>query len=426
MRNLYKKITALALAVAVIFCLAACGGGAATPPAATTPDTPDTSATAPATSTDDGFAGTIKIGLLLNVTGWFASNDLSNLYESQAFVDVINSQGGWDVDGQKYKLELVISDIQSDFGNVNSAAMYLIDQGVDFVVETLDFFISGAAPLFEEKGVMNVCMLSTGDPTFPDPNCPHSFLAGLNGTANQTLMGVRMMTENFPDVKTAVYTENDNGSNQATWDLLNKACEQYGITLLPNSVLYPGDSPDLAAVALQLVNSGADGILTQGSFDAMGSILKEVRNLGSDMPMDMFGLISPEMITQSAGADNAYNFCNLMYSQAPEDNIDIYNQMRAQVVKDHGEDAAVNTVGAFVNAEYVLLNMISMAKSLDVDTVMNTWTNATSVDTLYGPGTIGGAETYGMPGHAVGSPTSFMIMTKDGVVYKDRIETVIP
>ena len=56
----------------------------------------------------------LKIGALLNTTGWFASVDYNNQIEMQTLCDYINEQGGLDVGGTKYQLELVVEDGGSD------------------------------------------------------------------------------------------------------------------------------------------------------------------------------------------------------------------------------------------------------------------------------------------------------------------------
>jgi len=426
MKNTLKKSLALLMVIAMIAGLSACGNDSTTP---SQQPSPPGSSTSPGTppSGSDGGAETLRIGLLLNTTGWFAGNDLQAFYESNAIAEVINSQGGWDIGGKNYMIELVVSDIQSDFGNVNAAALYLIDQKVDFVIQTLDFFVASAAELFDRNGIMNICMMTTGNPDFPSPDYPHTFIAGLNGSVGQLEYGMKNLADNFPEVRTVIYAENDNGNNQATWELAKIAADKYGLELFTNYITYSGESPDMSAVALQLISSGADAVFTQGTPDAIGGMLKEVRNLGSDLIISMPGLISPTNIVAMVGQDAAYNYCNLFYSSAPEVNTEMFNKTLAKVGELYGSDVAQSFLGPWPSAIYILLNMMSAAGTTDVNSVMNTWRAATTVDTLYGRGLVGGALSYGMPGHAVGAPTSFMIMDRDGTVrYADRVETMIP
>ena len=422
----FRKPLALLVVFAIIALLAACGnGGGSGGGNADTGGGGSTGGPAAAPETS-GDTETLRIGLLLNLTGWFAANDLQAHYESSSIVDIFNSQGGWDIGGKKYMIELVESDLQSDFGNVNAAAMYLIDQDIDFVILTLDFFVAGAASLFEENGVMTVCMMTTMQEGFPGPDYPHAFVAGLNGVVGQVEYAAQNIAERFPDVKSIVYCENDTGTNQLIWDKILPGAQKNGLELIPEMVLYSGETTDLSSTALQLVNSGADAVITQGAPDNVGAIIKEVRNLGSDMPIGMMSIISPEIITMMVGQDNAYSICNLFYSMAPEDNIDIYNQTVEKCRETFGEDSLSGYTSVWPNSIYVLLNMMSVAGSTDVDAVMDAWQSSSTCPTIFGPGTVGGTESYGIANHAVAAPTSFMLMDKEGVHYFPRVETIIP
>ena len=160
-----KKLLALLLAAAMVLGLAACGSGSGSSsgggsttsdnaPAASTAD----SAAAPAADQNTTASGdnVLKIGALLNTTGWFASIDYNNQIEMQTLCDYINEQGGLDVGGTKYQLELVVEDGGSDAEGIRSAAQRLVDAGVKYVMETNDFWVEGAIDIFENAGVMNV------------------------------------------------------------------------------------------------------------------------------------------------------------------------------------------------------------------------------------------------------------------------------
>lgn len=119
-----KKLLALLLAAAMVLGLAACGSGSGSTtsdnaPAASTAD----SAAAPAADQNTTASGdnVLKIGALLNTTGWFASVDYNNQIEMQTLCDYLNEQGGIDIGGTKYQLELVVEDGGSDAEGIRSA-----------------------------------------------------------------------------------------------------------------------------------------------------------------------------------------------------------------------------------------------------------------------------------------------------------------
>ena len=162
-----KRIHALLMAAAMMFALAACGNQSndtSDPPSDNSQAVePDDSAT-PGGDTEPTKTGTLKIGLLVHQTGWFAGVDTPNYNEFHAILDYINDDlGGWTVGDTTYTLEPVAVDGQSDDTAVTSAALSLVDAGVDFVVETNDFWVASCADIFEEEGIMHTsayCVLA--------------------------------------------------------------------------------------------------------------------------------------------------------------------------------------------------------------------------------------------------------------------------
>jgi ABC-type branched-subunit amino acid transport system substrate-binding protein len=64
---------------------------------------------------------TLRIGALLATTGWWtAAYDASILAMTEIAVEKINEQGGITVNGDKYKVELVVADTKSDFDRLGT------------------------------------------------------------------------------------------------------------------------------------------------------------------------------------------------------------------------------------------------------------------------------------------------------------------
>ena len=437
MKRKLCKIAALLLVVVMLVGLAACNNGTDT--TSSGDETPGQSGSTDGGSTGGGSTGggstgdepaeVLKVGLLISVTGWFAMVDMSHMFSAQALAAIINEQGGWEIDGKKYQVEIVLSDIQSDFGNVQAAARYLLDQGVKYVIESIDFFVVGIQDLWEENGVMHMTTAMSGDNGFGGPEHPHAFVAGDNGFHNFIPQGMKLLKENFPGVRKLIYCENDTGGNLATWEKMNSHVGEFGFEMIPyaNSAVYAGETTDFAAIALQIISSGADAVIGTGSPANAVPILSEMRSLGSDMPYMLCTTLSGEALYGWAGADYAYNAATLGYSLDPAVNTDIANQINDRIRRDHGEETLINTHLNAANALYVLLNVMSMAGSTDVDTVMNTWRAQTEVPTVYGTGNLGGERTFGLPRQWVGNPGSFMIISREeGIRYLDRVPVFVP
>ena len=102
---------------------------------------------------EDGGEKTLKVGVALNETGWFSSFDLNGLYEIQTYVEILNERGGVEIGGEMYKIELYDADGQSDPAAFDGALMSLVDNGVDIVLTTNDFWVSNSVDILEMAGI---------------------------------------------------------------------------------------------------------------------------------------------------------------------------------------------------------------------------------------------------------------------------------
>lgn len=412
-----RKSIVLILSVIMLFVLAACGGGT-TPTEAPSTDIPTQ---APATEAPADQVGeepveekteTLKIGALLHQTEWFAGVDMANVYEFQAMIAYVNEDlGGWKIGDTIYELEPVMQDGRSDPEALRAGAMALIDAGVDFAVVTNDFWVVNCQDIFDDAGVLYACAYPVFVPGYFGPDHPMSFTAS-NGSVGDYKSGFEVLKEVYPDVKSIVYVENDNGNNDAALALMQPLAEEAGIDIV-ESVLYAGDITDYSAVALQIVNSGADAFMGNGAPEAYGAILKEVRALGSDIVMACIQGKPVSTIMEYAPAEACYNGFTVGGASDPTKNPEMYNALKEKVRAMFGDEAAENFDGAAANNLYVILQMMQNAGSIDPQEVAKAWESATAVDTLFGQGTIGGLETYGIANHAVGHPKPVSIMNPE-------------
>ena len=411
-----KKLLALLLVFAMIFSLAACGAAESSAPAS--------EAAAPA-------GDTLKIGLLVHQSGWFAGVDTPNFYEFNAMIDYVNEElGGWKVGDKTYKLEAVCVDGKSDPDALRSGAMALVDAGVDFVVETNDFWVASCADVFEDEGILHASAYCVLAPGYITPEHPMAF-TGSNGTGGDYATSFAALNKYYPDVKSVVLANDDNGLDETMLDLMKKYAEPYGIEV-KDMVIYPGDTTDYAPIAQKLVDSGADAFLGNGSPDAYGAILKAVRALGSDMVCACAQGKTATTLMEYAGKDACSNAFTLGPSTREEDkskNTDIMNGLIAKVAEKYGADTAANFDGAAANCLYIILQYMQKTGSVDPKVVAAEWEKGGTIETIYGTGTVGGEETYGVKNHAVGSPRSVSIIdpeAQDGWYFAEWIETLVP
>ena len=205
-----KRLLALLLAMAMVFALAACGGAESAAESAAPAESAASAAEAPA----EASGNVLKIGALLNTTGWFAAIDYNNQIEMETLVKYYNDQGGIDIGGTKYTLELIVEDGGSDAEGIRSAAQRLVDAGIKYVLETNDFWVEGAIDIFEQAGVMNIMAQNNMNHGVINAETQYSYSFS-NACTSQYFAAIKVVKDNYPEVTKVVYACDDNGVNDA-------------------------------------------------------------------------------------------------------------------------------------------------------------------------------------------------------------------
>lgn len=427
MKKHIRKLIALLLAGCMLFALAACGGtsteGESNAPVASDPvSSGENTPTGENTSTGDNV---IRIGALCNQTGWFAIYDYNNVLEMQCLAKMINDKGGLEVGGQTYTIEIIAEDGQSDASGIRSAAQLLADAGVDYVVETNDFWVEGALDIFENAGIMNIMAQNNVSYTTINENWDYSYTFS-NGAAAQYAAAFELLVRDYPQVKSIVHCENDDGSGEAKAALIKALCEKYGLEFIDKAVIYDAEATDFSAVALQLIATGADAFIGNASVTNAGSILKELRNNGSDMVLAGTIGANASMLKEAAGADASTNAFTMGSDlENPENNTEAFNELYNTFKAEYGDEVASAWCGVGVNCLYVLLELMKDAGSVEVEDVRAYIESAETVESIFGTANICGVETYGVK-HIISHPNSTTKLVDGEVVFGGWIDCYVP
>jgi branched-chain amino acid transport system substrate-binding protein len=357
-----------------------------------------------------GPAKTLKIGAILAVSGWYAAFDAMEAKHLQAVADIINDKGGISVKGEKYKVELVIEDGKSTIDGFGAAATRLsYDDKVKFVIGPSAFFGLASTPVFEEAKVLHVASWNTFQPGEMDANTPYAFL-GMNSTLGILPGSIKAMKKEFPNVKKLVVTTADDGAPPYMMPKVKKILAADGMSVI-DTILFPNEMEDFSPIAAK-ANSykDADGFMNLLSSPVgVASIIKGVRALGNNKPY---------ICVQTVPADEILSICG----KAAGNNV--MTSGIAPLAK--GNPALINEVFTraggkppmfLLNATgfWTLYKIIEAADSLDPAVVKAKWESMDKVETLFGPGLMGGKESYGIK-HAVTHPVPYNMLMKGEVV----------
>ena len=427
-----KKLLAILLAAAMVLSLAACGGEAASsapatdeaPASAAEEASASAEAAAPAEAQPAGD-NVLKIGALINTTGWFASIDYNNQIEMETLCKYYNDQGGIDIGGTKYQLELVVEDGGSDAEGIRSAAQRLVDQGIEYVVETNDFWVEGAIDIFENAHVMNIMAQNNMNHGVMNAETQYSYSFS-DACTSQFPAALDVIKDNYPEVKSVVYACDDNGVNAEQAALVKENAARVGLEYIDSPVIYDGESTDFSSVALKIVSSGADCFIGNGTPDNIAALIKEVRAAGSDMVCAAVITLSPGVLIGGSGLSDlsgAFTFGSDIAT--PEHNTDTFNEIYNLFVDTYGADNATAWNGAALDCLYNLLQLMQGAGSTDVEAVRSYFDSVDTVETLFGTGVRCGQETFGTA-HLIAHPSHALKAENGEIVYMGTYDCVAP
>jgi len=99
---------------------------------------------------------TLKIGVNGVMSGPAASWGLVNKYSAETTASMINAQGGWDIGGVKYKIEIVSLDDKNDPKISVANAEKLTSMGIKYIIgPNVDTTAAAIVPVVEKAGAMN-------------------------------------------------------------------------------------------------------------------------------------------------------------------------------------------------------------------------------------------------------------------------------
>ena len=422
-----KKLFALLLAAAMVLSMAACGTEGSSAPASEDSPASAPAPAAAASAEENAPAGdnVLKIGALVNTTGWFASIDYNNQIEMETLCKYYNDQGGIDIGGTKYQLQLVTEDGGSDAEGIRSAAQRLVDQGIQYVIETNDFWVEGAIDIFENAGVMNIMAQNNMNHTVMNADTKYSYSFS-NACTSQFATAIEVIKDQYPDVKSVVYCCDDNGVNAEQAALVEKTCKEVGIEYVDSPIIFDGETTDFSSIALKVINSGADCFIGNGTPDNISGLIKEVRSAGSDMLCAAVITLGPGALIAGSGLSDlsgAFTFGSDIAT--PEHNTETFNELYKLFVETYGEDNATAWNGACLDNLYNLLQLMQGAGSIDVEEVRSYFYSIDTVETLFGTGVKCGQETFGVA-HLIAHPNHAMKAENGQVVYMGTYDCVAP
>lgn len=368
---------------------------------------------------------TLRIGVLVCLTGWFSTFDTLEWEEAQVARDMLNEKGGITIDGQKYLIELIAEDCKSTNEGVVAATTKLVyDKKVKFIAGPAAFFSAAANQITEPNKVLRTSAFTCMTPEEFGPKTPYTFLCH-NATMEHAIVGVTALKQVFPKAKKVDFVTAEAGGTVPFCDPpIRKLLEENGYSVVGKTIVYPDEMADFSPIAAKLATSGSDAVFWgNGLPEHVGKALKGLRELGYNKPVVFMSSASPEDVKRIAGEAASTYFATTGITLGMPDTPPIMAEMQNRLIAKYGAERSIHL--QIVNCIWAMAEAIRHAQSLDPTVVRDTWEKLDTIETAYGTGLMGGQQTWGV-NHAVCHPVPVQLIDNGEVKFGAWIEVQIP
>jgi branched-chain amino acid transport system substrate-binding protein len=258
---------------------------------------------------------TIKVGLIVELTGDMPAVGASSRNAAQLAVGEINAAGGIAINGKTYPVELVIEDNASKPDQSVAAANKLISQDnvVAIIGPNASLGAIPAAEIAEFNKTLLITPWSTNPKTTLDASSgkPKSYV--FRACYTDPFEGrvlARFATEKLGAKKAAVFYDVASEAPKSQADLFRQTFTEWGGQIVAFETYTTGDR-DFSAQLTKIKSAGPDIVFLPAYYNDVGLIAQQARRAGIRQPLvgsDAWS--SPELIKLAGGAVEGDYFAN--------------------------------------------------------------------------------------------------------------------
>lgn len=334
---------------------------------------------------DDGFDGTVRIGVAVSETGRFAAEGRAVRQGYDTWLRWVNEEhGGIRVGDGRYRAEIVYRDDQSDPDQIGDLVEQLIDEdGVDFLLGPYSSTLTGpASAAAEARGVIMVEGNGASDSLF-ERGYRNLFYVGVVAS-DYTRSSIELLAER--GARTAVVAHEDTPFATSVAQGAQRHLEANGIDVLTMK-RYPVGVDNVDDLMSELAALGPDIFVGGGHYDDAVLFLRSAQeqDFRADAMLITVGPANPQLISDIGnGADGVLGPTAwesvMTYEGAGFGTASAYADTYEGL---WGEPPIYQAAGSTA-AALALHRAIEAAGSLDTDAVRDAL-RALVIDTFYGP-----------------------------------------
>ena len=307
----------------------------------------------------------LKIGHIGVMSGPAASWGLINKYSALAGAEIINEDGGFEIGGEKYDIEIVSLDTKQDPRVAIAGAERLVYQeGIKYIIgPNVDDTTRAVLPVLEKAGAFNICYGWHRELfTPPSKNTALGMIAGY-----QSAPVIYKYLKEQRGVKSLACVPRNDASGLNSRDSCVAAADQLGIKITSSDSTYEPNTSDFFPIMGRIIGQNPDLIVLSGVAPADAPLLiRAARELGYKGLMSTETAMDANIITEIAG-EMANGYISVGGASAPELRTDEMKRFIERYSKVAGEwnDEA----GTKVYALEMLLQTLRVAGAEAIDDI---------------------------------------------------------
>ena len=307
----------------------------------------------------------LKIGHIGVMSGPAASWGLINKYAALAGAEIINEDGGFEIGGEKYDIEIVSLDTkQNPRVAIAGAERLVYQEGIKYIIgPNVDDTTRAVLPVLEKAGAFNICYgWHRALFTPPSKNMALGMIAGY-----QSAPVIYKYLKEQRGVKSLACVPRNDASGLNSRDSCVAAADQLGIKITSSDSTYEPNTSDFFPIMGRIIGQNPDLIVLSGVAPSDAPLLiRAARELGYKGLMSTETAMDANIITEIAG-EMANGFISVGGASAPELRTDEMKRFIERYSKVAGEwnDEA----GTKVYALEMLLQTLRVAGAAAIDDI---------------------------------------------------------
>jgi branched-chain amino acid transport system substrate-binding protein len=311
-RRRHTRVAMTAAVALLATAVAACSSAAAGTPAAGGTAAPST----------------IKLGVITDLTGPFSSSFTTSAKGVQAYVDMVNAEGG--IDG--HKLSYVVADTTSTITGAQTAAQELVQKDGVFAIVDDSAAFSGAETYLLQQGIPAVGGAFDG-PEWGDPKNTNLFASTgvIDYNSVNAAVGQFMKAQGVTVCGAVGYPNATAGPSAVA---VVKSCTAAGLKDGYLNTQVPVGSTDVGPIALAIQKAGVNGIILPVVISTGFALLAALKQLGVHLKVAMLSTgYGGDLLASPAAVEAGQGYMFSSEGQPIEQNTAATKKMAAALAK---------------------------------------------------------------------------------------------